>query len=223
MSDPLTRRIARLISGAAHQMVDAAEGLAPDAVMEQAIRELNTAIEEVVARQGEIRVREHLATKRLAQETACHEDLDEKTRIALDRGQKDLATAGVEKMIDIEAQIPVLQHAIAAAAEEREEVTGYLDALRGRRNEMLEELRAYREEQRREAGVENAPGTIAGSRSKSAERASAAFDDAMGRATGLAPSGSASTGEQARKLNELDDFARKNRVEERLRKMESGD
>ena len=47
MSETLARRVGRLVSGGFHAILDAAENLAPEAVMNENIREIERAIDEV--------------------------------------------------------------------------------------------------------------------------------------------------------------------------------
>ena len=71
MKTSLIRRVARMVSGTAHHIVDAAEDLAPKARMEQAVREIKNAIKELKAR-GHATARRHLAQQRLAHENERH-------------------------------------------------------------------------------------------------------------------------------------------------------
>ena len=49
MSETLSRRVGRLVSGGFHALIDAAENLAPEAVMNESIREIERAVDEVRA------------------------------------------------------------------------------------------------------------------------------------------------------------------------------
>ncbi len=53
----------------------------------------------------------HLANKRLMQEKRKHEDLNKNITLAVKEGRGNLAEAGIAQQMDIEAQIPVLEHA----------------------------------------------------------------------------------------------------------------
>lgn len=46
MSESLARRVGRLVSGGFHAVLDAAENCAPEAVMQENVRELERAIDE---------------------------------------------------------------------------------------------------------------------------------------------------------------------------------
>ena len=53
MSETLSRRVGRLVSGGFHALIDAAENLAPEAVMNESIREIERAVDEVRAGVGQ--------------------------------------------------------------------------------------------------------------------------------------------------------------------------
>ena len=52
MAETLASRVGRLISGTANSLVDAIENAAPEIVMEQALREIDQAIDDVRAELG---------------------------------------------------------------------------------------------------------------------------------------------------------------------------
>lgn len=54
MSETLARRVGRLVSGGFHALADAAENLMPEAVMNESIREIERAIDEVRAELGRV-------------------------------------------------------------------------------------------------------------------------------------------------------------------------
>lgn len=224
MKHTVIERVGRLISSAAHQLVDSAEGLAPEAIMEQAIREIEGAIQEMEVSQGEAIARRHIAQTRLNDENTRHNDLDEQCRIALEKGRRDLAETAMSQMLDIEAQIPVLEREISTAEDERVEIAGAIAALNGKRNEMREELRRMRTAARAagapspDSGVDK-PGNDARSR---ARKATDVFDRAMERATGL-PGGAPLPGTRdAINRAELEELRRQHRIDERLREMLAG-
>jgi phage shock protein A len=217
MSESLASRVKRLVSGSANMIVTAVESLAPEMVMEEAIREVDKAIDDVRAELGQVLTRQYHATRRLAGENKKHEELSENIKVALGEGREDLAEAGVEKLLDIEAQIPVLETAIGETRETQAELEGYIAALRGRKAEMKEDLREYRASQ--QAAGSNGDGDGAGPNGsdteRRVERASEAFDRAMEIGGGIG--GADAPDRKSAALNaELESLARKNRVSERL-------
>ena len=205
MAENLMRRVGRIISGAAHHIVNCAEDAAPEVVMEQAIREVETAIDDVKVARGRAISARRLAESRLEEENARHEELKEQCEVAITAGKRNLAETGMGRMLDIEAQIPVLEAEMREAEKERAEIEGYLAALNGRKSEMIEDLRRLRDAQA-QAGA--AGGTDPGSGSgptRRADQARDAFDNAMERATGLRRGQAAVSASDARDLQQLEE------------------
>ncbi|HRQ64551.1 MAG TPA: PspA/IM30 family protein [Xanthomonadaceae bacterium] len=223
MSESLTSRVGRLIAGSFHAIVDAVENAAPESTMEQAVREIDNAIADVRADLGNVEAQRHLTAKRLAEESSRHDQLAEQAKLALDQGREDLATAAVERQIDIEAQIPVLESRLAELAEDKARLEGYITALQAKKREMRDALADYVKARQQQASATKTAGAAAAggeSVEARAERASDAFDRIFQRQTGLKGT---SGGGDAAKLAELEELSRKNRVAERLAKLKAGD
>jgi phage shock protein A len=221
MSESLSSRVSRIIAGSFHSLVDKLEDTAPDMVMEQAVREVDDAIRDVRADLGTIEVQRHLTSKRLAEENQRHEELTEQAQLALQENREDLATAAIERQMDVEAQMPVLESRLAELADEKGRLEGFINALQAKKREMHDELAAYRQATQAQ---HSATGTVGGRPGKSvedrAERAGDAFDRIYQRKTGL--KGTSGTSPQtAAQLAELEQLARKNRVQERLQQLKA--
>ena len=145
MTERLTNRVGRIISGSMNAIVNAVEDAAPTVVMEQAIREIDKAVDEVRSELGKVIASKHLANKRLSEKNTCHEVLSERIEVALTNERDDLAEAAVSKQLDIEAQIPILEHTITECGENERELEGYITALQAKKREMKDELKVYRE------------------------------------------------------------------------------
>jgi len=225
MAESIGARVGRLISGSFNALVDAVENTAPEAVMEQAIREVDSAIDEVRAELGRTIASKHLASKRLLEANSRHETLTGQIDVAVESGRDDLAEVAIAQQMDMEAQIPVLEETIRDAGREEKELEGYVDALQARKRQMKEELRDYRRS-RQEAeaaaaaaggggtsgsGAGGLPGRAAASK---AEKATSAFERIMEKQTGL-PGRIASMSDSG-KLAELEELSRANRIKERL-------
>jgi phage shock protein A len=217
MSESLASRVKRLVSGSANMIVTAVESLAPEMVMEEAVREVDSAIDDVRTELGQVMTRQYHATRRLAGENKKHEELSVSIKVALNEGRDDLAEAGVERLLDIEAQIPVLESAIGETREAQAELEGYVAALRGRKAEMKEELREFRASQKEAAASGNGDGSgpQGSDTERRVEKASEAFDRAMEIGGGIG-GGDAPDRKSAAMNAELEGLARKNRVNERL-------
>lgn len=220
MNESITGRVSRIISGGLNALVDAVENTAPETVMEQAVREIDSAIDEVRNELGRVISNKHLANTRLMEENRKHEALSEQIEVAVKEKRDDLAGAAIAKQLDIEAQIPVLETAIADNHDEEQELERYIVALQAKQREMREELRQFRAS--REKAVADTSGATASQRSPNqrVEKASATFDRIIEANTGLPGSGAGDRENMAR-LAELEELARNNRIKERLAEIKS--
>ncbi|MDR2507857.1 MAG: PspA/IM30 family protein [Candidatus Accumulibacter sp.] len=216
MAESIKSRVSRIIAGNFHSLIDALENISPEAGMAQAIREIEGVIDEVSAGLGRIAATRHLAVARLTDQNQRHEQLGREIEVALAEGRDDLARVAISKQMDIEAQIPVLEQAIANSATEEKEMEGYVTALRAKKREMEENLRQFiASRNTQNPGDAAVEGTARGIEDKVAH-AESAFDRIFARQTGLPGMTSVSDAASAAKLRELSDLARNNRVEERL-------
>lgn len=218
MSESITNRVGRIISGSLNALVDAVENAVPETVMEEAIREIDSVIDDVRAELGRVVANKHLANTRLMEENKKHEALSDKIEVAIGESREDLAEAAISQQLDIEAQIPVLEATIGDCVNQEKELEGYINALQAKKREMKDELQQFRDA-KKAAGATGSAGA-AGSSSRSAEsrvdKASSAFDRVAEKATGVLGGTSPADRATATKLAELDDLARKNRIQERL-------
>lgn len=215
MKESIASRVGRIISGGVHQLIDAFENAAPEAVMENAIREIDGATEEVRTELGKNRANHHMASKRLSEANEQHKDLSAKTELAVTESREDLAEAAISRQLDIEAQIPVLETAIRDYDDTAKELEGYIAALQAKKREMREELRRFRHAQQAEASAP-ASGSKNGGDDVHARvsRAESAFDRVMENQTGLP--GDSKDLKTAAQLAELEELSRNNRIQERL-------
>ncbi len=221
MRDGLVSRVTRLVSGSINSLVEAVENTAPETVMKEAIRELESAIDEVRGELGVIIASKHHASKRLAETTAKHEELFEKINLAVGQERDDLAKAAISKQLDLEAQIPVLENAVQEIGQKVTELEGYVSALQGRKREMEGDLETFRKSKSDidTAGVN--PGNSSSSVEQKAGKAETAFNRAMTAATGLEVT-VATDSDTTAKLEELEEIARDNRIAERLAATKAG-
>lgn len=228
MAETLASRVKRLVSGSANMIVTAVETLAPEMVMEEAIREIDAAIDDVRDELGQVMTRQYHANRRLATENKRHEELSQNIRLALEEGREDLAEAGVGRLLDIEAQFPVLEAAIAETREQQAELEGFVAALQARKREMKEELGEYRAAQKAAASNGGAgsddkgPGPRGSDVERRVERAAEAFDRALEMGGGVGTGAGAPDRKSAAMTAELEAMARENRVRERLARFKEG-
>ena len=220
MSETLSRRVGRLVSGGFHALIDAAENLAPEAVMNESIREIERAVDEVRAELGKVLAQKHLAAKKMADESNRHEAIDANLQAAVDAG-RDLAEAGIAEQMDIEARLPILENTIADCAAQEKELEGFIAALQAKKREMQQQLQDWRAAQQ-SMGTGK---TVGGNGSdlnriaRDAEKSGNAFDRVMGRQNSVHSSTDAA---QLAKLKELEDLSRNHRIAERLAALKAG-
>ncbi len=217
MKQSIGARVGRIISGGFNQLIDAFENAAPEAVMEEAIREIDGTKNDVRAELGKVIANKHMASRRLADTNARHEDLGSKIELAINEDREDLAEAAVSQQLDMEAQIPVLESTVAECVEKENELEGFISALEAKKREMKADLAAYRKS--REGAVQssdsaNQQGAADSTIQSRAENAESAFERVLSRQTGVA--GARSDLATSSQMAELEDLARKNRIAERL-------
>ena len=215
MSETLSRRVGRLVSGGFHALIDAAENLAPEAVMNESIREIERAVDEVRAELGKVLAQKHLAAKKMAEESNRHEAIDANLQAAVDAGRDDLAEAGIAEQMDIEARLPILENTIADCAAQEKELEGFIAALQAKKREMQQQLQDWRAAQQSMGTGKTAGGNGSDLNriTRDAEKSGNAFDRVMGRQNSVHSSTDAA---QLAKLKELEDLSRNNRIAERL-------
>ncbi|TAG03695.1 MAG: hypothetical protein EAZ21_01335 [Betaproteobacteria bacterium] len=216
MADSLRTRVARLIAGGAHALVNKMEDAAPMAMLEQSVREIEQVTDEIRVELGRVAANRHLAQQQHVHLNQEHESLAVSLATALTGGRDDLAKPAISRQIDIEAQLPILESSLARLASEEKELSSFVDALMSKKREMERSITEY--EQSRKA-AESAMSRHASGSSNAGVKAAAsqaAFDRIYQRHTGLDQTGRNATIEQATKLKELNDLVRDNKINERL-------
>lgn len=216
MSETLAYRVGRLVSGGFHAVLDKAEDLAPEAAMNENIREIERAIDEIRAELGKVLAQKHLASKKMLDESSRHEALTGSIETALAAGREDLASVGIGEQMDIEARLPVLENTIADCLAQEKELEGFVGALQSKRREMQQALEDFKQA-RAQAGQGNdgISGTSNSMRiANNVAKSSNAFERIMQRQTGLALEGQDAA--KLASLKELETLSRNNRIAERL-------
>ena len=221
MSETLSRRVGRLVSGGFHALIDAAENLVPEAAMNESIREIERAVDEVRAELGKVLAQKHLAAKKMADESNRHEAIDANLQAAVDAGRDDLAEAGIAEQMDIEACLPILENTIADCAAQEKELEGFIAALQAKKREMQQQLQDWRAAQQSMGTGKTAGGNGSDLNriTRDAEKSGNAFDRVMGRQNSVHSSTDAA---QLAKLKELEDLSRNHRIAERLAALKAG-
>src|SRR5262245_33309554 len=218
MAETLAVRVTRILAGSAHAFLDVLEDMAPEAMLRQAVREIDQVMGEVRVDLGKVEAAKHLITSQINKLNNESEQLAAHIETALKGEQDDLARAGIERQTLIDDQVPVLQRSLIEQQEKARELEGYITALLAKRREMESELQQYLAS-RAQAGTSTAASGKAGQEAR-VEDARSAFDRVLARQTGVAGLNPANIGD-AQKLKELQDLARRNRVEERLAQLKA--
>lgn len=217
MKEKITGRVGRIISGGFHAILDAVENTAPETVLEQALREVDEAVDEVRKELGTVIANKHLANSRLLQVNQKCEDLSGKIEVAVSEKRDDLAEIAIAQQLDIEAQIPILETQISDLSSEEKDLEGYIAALRGKKNEMKEELRLFKASRKE---MSNSAEAITGGGGNNVKqkvgKAETAFERVVENNAGLSMGTIATDRNTAAAMNELEELARNNRVQERL-------
>lgn len=204
-------RVGRLVAGFAHATLEKAEQKDPIALVEQAIREIDREAEEARAALGKHTAEQHRLDSRARElDTELH-SLSDKIATALQQGREDLAKAGIERQIDIEAQRTALQVAVADVNERIEEAQGAVQAVIAARREGEARLAELKRSLSREQTISSsATGTA---RAPSSTDKALNSLEAISRVTGVPSSGG---NPHASQMNELERLHRDKTVEERL-------
>jgi phage shock protein A len=219
MSESISRRVARLVSGSLNALVDAVENSAPDTVMTQAIKEIDSAIADSRSELGQQIAQKHLASKRLIDENNRHENLTAQLEIAVQNGRDDLAAVGIAEQMDIEARIPVLEASISDCNNREKELEGFIQALQAKKRDMLAELKAFRDAQQAKEATANNPHQGSSTEQK-VQHANDVFERVLENHSGVPGRGLDTS--NARQLAELEELSRNNRIAERLAALKAG-
>jgi phage shock protein A len=211
-NEGILSRMGRLIAGLANAAVDKAEGANKVAVVEQALREIDSAAEEARADLGKSRAEEYRILTRRNEIGTDLQALDEKIRTAVTAGRDDLAKAGVARQIELESQLAALDKALANAREQLAEGQQALQAVLATRREAEEKLAALKRSLEQFPDADDS----APARAKPADGAARAAA-AVSRMTGVPSREQKATVE----LDELDRLHREQAIEARLAQFKS--
>ncbi|MCX2860520.1 PspA/IM30 family protein [Paucibacter sp. PLA-PC-4] len=222
MAETLKNRVGRVMAGGVHALLDRIEDRAPEAMMEQALRELDGVVDEVRHELGVHAANRHLAQQRHAELNKQHEALKGQIELALGQQREELARAAVGRQLDIETQLPLLEASLAELARQEGEHRGYVDALLAKRREMEAALSQFRQSRAGSSAATAAGVKPAGDIEARIAGATGAFDRVYERQTGLAGPARAMQVEQAGQLQSLEDLARQTQIDARLAQLKQG-
>jgi phage shock protein A len=143
MAESIFARVSRLLSATVEDAVDRMEQAGGEAVMREAIREADRAIDQVKAEREATMARRLQAARQQKMLTERAEELTTKAKFALDQGRDDLAEAALSRQVDFEAQAKGLDAIQQQAREEERRLDEGLAALGARKRQMDDALQAY--------------------------------------------------------------------------------
>lgn len=220
MSENLRSRVSRIITGGAHALLAKIENAAPLALLEQSVREVEQLTDEVRAELGRLVANRHVTQQQLLGLGREHDTLSAAIATALAQQREDLAKPAIARQLDIEAQLPALEASLAELGRQDQELSGFVEALMGKKREMTQAIAAF------EASRQLSPGAAAGQAASGTaarlQTAQAAFDRTYQRQTGLSPAGQSAGLAQAARLKELDQLVQDSKINERLATLKAG-
>lgn len=217
MADTLRTRVTRILAGSAHSLLDTLEGKQPEAMLRQSIREIDVVLTETRVDLGKVEAAKHLVTSQINKLNSQNEELGTQIETALDRGEDNLARAGIERQLLIEDQVPVLTTSLAEQRDKAQELEGFITALLAKKREMEQALQAYLASKTASPTSPNSTDRLR--KEGRVENAQSTFDRVIARETGV----TGLTGDlgDAHKLKQLQDLQRDTRVEERLTQLKA--
>ena len=214
MAESIFARISRLLSATVEDSIDRMEQVGGEAVMREAIREADRAIDQVKSEHQSTMARRLQAARQQKMLTERVEELTTKATFALKEGREDLAEAALSRQLDFETQAKKLDDMQQQARDEEQRLEDGLAALDARKRQMEDALQAYLISQREAALGGDGPSRPARSAEKKLDAAEQAFDRAM---TGAGGTGfTRADGETINRVAEIDGMQRSATIAERL-------
>lgn len=218
-------RIRRLLTANVHALVSTLEAKAPQAVLEQYLREFDEVIAQARVVLGQHEAARHQATKAITRLNNEMERLDEQVSLALRQGEEAAARAGAERQIDLEDQLVTLYASLQDVIDKAHSAETDLLGLRAKRTEMeqaLKEMVASRAAamQAHAGGASGAAAAASGA--QRAESLAAGFNRTLASATGMTGLGISDSKADASLLGRLETLHREQRVTDRLARIKEG-
>ena len=219
-TETVVTRIGRVIAGMTHAAVSAAEQMNPDAIIEQSIREIERAADEVKSELGKAMAEKHRINARKEELQREHADLGGKLTEAIGAGREELAAAGLGRQIDIESQIAVLDRLVGETDGNIEKLEEALAAVKASRREAEERLAEFKASHK--GGGGNGDGYAGLHANGTTDRALGKVERAQAAAARISgvPAGAARA--DAAQLDELSKLTRDRAIAERLKKLKTG-
>lgn len=226
MNDRISNRIRRIITGTASSIVSKIEGLAPEAILAEAIAEVDSALDEVKAELGRVTAQKYHVTKAMTKLNEEHARISEHMETAQSEGRKDLLEAAISRQLDIEDQLPALESQLGELGRQETELNQAIAGLVAKRNEMDDELFEFKQIQQQAVAGADTPTAAHGApranqAAAKADRAERAFTRILQDATGVRRTALKANSDEAGKLVELAHLNKRARIEARLKALDS--
>lgn len=205
-TETIPSRVSRLAAGLVATVIDGLERRAPEAVAEQAIRDIDKALDELKSGLAAALAEQKRYSMQKGALIEERDGLDANIRLAISEGREDLARAGIGRQDDIDAQVESLDRLIADVELRISDSRSALNAANAARREAAERVKIARR-----ASDRGRTSTPAASARPSPEDKIAAALGTVERLTDL-PAGRP----RDEDLAELEAFGRKRRIDDRL-------
>lgn len=218
MNENLTSKVNRLISGSLNSFIGTLEKMAPEMVMEEAIREVDSAVSEVRVELGRIIAKKHLAQVRLTEENHQHKSLSDQISIALNRQREDLAEAAISKQLALETNKLVLESTLENCTQQEQELQVYLLALEEKKQSMSDELsRLILSQQRQGRYQYKQQVTVEGC----INNAESTFNRLLEKQTGFVCASDLASRSKTIQLSQLDKLSKQDAIQKRLEQLKA--
>jgi phage shock protein A len=214
-AESLFSRAGRLLAGIAVEAIERAEGNNRQAVVKQAIREIEAAEQEARDDLARERAQEWRLKARQGEISKEMDTLNAQIATAVANGRDDLAKAGIARQMDLEAQFEVVGKALEENEDKIETVLTTLRAIMSGLQDAETRLAELKKSEEREVAPKSPGGRrAAGAAAASAKtaKASRAIARTVGVPASMAPSGD---------IDELSKLHRDKEIAERLARLKS--
>ena len=185
MAETIFTRVSRLLSATVEDTVDRMEQAGSDAVMREAIREADRAIDQVKTELEAAMTRRLQAARQQKMLAERAEELTAKAKFAVHQQRDDLAEAALSRQIDFEEQAKKLDAVQQQSRELEQRLEDSLTALQARKRQMEDTLQAFLLSRQQAALGGDGPVQPNRSAEKKLDAAEQAFDRAMTGAGGV--------------------------------------
>jgi len=139
----MASRVTRLVSASLNALIDEAENISPQIVMQEGIREIENLVDEVKISLGKESVKKLQAQQQVQNITKEYDTLASQIEIAIEKERDDLAKSAIAKQIELENQALSQKEELSGISENISKLEGYIDALAKKKAQMKQELEEF--------------------------------------------------------------------------------